>query len=154
MIRRATEADAGAIHHVLVAAFEPLRDRYTPGAFDATVLDPDRVQHRLDEGPIWVAEADGAVVGTFGIRVDGEGHYLRGMGVDPAARGSGLGGRLVDIAVEYVDARQPPRTWLYTTSFLHAAIGLYERAGFVRTHPDPPPFHGTPIIAMERPAPD
>ena len=153
MIRRATVADAAAIHRVLVAAFEPLRGRYTPAAFDATVLDTPRIEQRLTEGPIWVAESDGEVVGTFGIEVSEEGHYLRGMGVSPAARGSGLGRRLVAMAVEYVDGRQPPRTWLYTTAFLDAAIALYEEAGFVRFDPEPPHFHGTPIIGMQRPTP-
>ena len=152
MIRRATASDAPAIHQVLVDAFGPLEDRYTPGAFDATVLDPDRIAQRLTEGPIWVAELDDAVVGTFGIEVTHEGHYLRGMGVSPAARGSGLGRRLVEMAVEYVDARQPPRTWLYTTAFLETAIALYEDAGFVRFDPEPAHFHATPIIGMERPA--
>ena len=152
MIRRATASDAEGIHRVLCDAFGPLEDRYTPGAYDATVLDPERVRERLTEGPIWVAEdADGTIVGTFGIEVTDEGHYLRGMGVSPTARGTGLGRRLVEIAVEYVDARSPERTWLYTTAFLETAIALYEQAGFVRFDPDPPDFHGTPIIGMERP---
>ncbi|MEM7286082.1 MAG: GNAT family N-acetyltransferase [Actinomycetota bacterium] len=150
MIRRATATDAPAIHRVLLDAFEPLEDRYTPAAFDATVLDPDRVRLRLDDGPVWLAELDGAVVGTFGIEVTDEGHYLRGMGVSPAARGAGLGKRLVDVAVGYVDEHRPPRAWLFTTHFLDAAIALYERAGFVRFDPDPAHFHGTPIIGMER----
>ena len=61
VIRRATAADADAVHVTLLAAFEPLRARYTPGAFDATVLDPARVAERLGEGPIWVAETAGGV---------------------------------------------------------------------------------------------
>lgn len=153
MIRRGTANDAAAIHQVLVDAFGPLEDRYTPAAYDATVLDPERIEQRLTEGPIWVAELDDEVVGTFGIEVTDQGHYLRGMGVTPAARGAGLGRRLVDVAVEYVDARRPPRTWLYTTAFLDAAIALYEAAGFVRFDPEPADFHGTPIIGMERPNP-
>lgn len=153
MIRRATATDAPAIHQVLVDAFGALEDRYTPAAFDATVLDPERVDQRLTEGPVWVAEVDGVVVGTFGIEVTDQGHYLRGMGVTPAARGTGLGRRLVDVAVEYVDALRPPRTWLYTTAFLDAAIALYEEAGFVRFEPESTHFHGTPIIGMERPNP-
>ncbi len=131
-----------------------MEDRYTPAAYDATVLDPDRIEQRLREGPIWVAEvarSEGTIVGTFGIEVTNQGHYLRGMGVSPGARGSGLGRRLVDITVDYVDARAPGRTWLYTTAFLETAIARYGEAGFVRFDPDPPDFHGTPIIGMERP---
>lgn len=148
-VRLATVADAADVHAVLLAAFEPLRERYTPGAFDATVLDPPRVVARIGEGPVWVAESEDRVIGTFSAIVDERGCYLRGMGVDPRVRGRGAGAALLAAALEYAAAGT--RTWLYTTEFLHAAIRLYERAGFHRFDEDPPAdLHGTPLIGMER----
>lgn len=152
VIRRATATDADAVHVTLLAAFEPLRARYTPGAFDATVLDPARVAERLGEGPIWVAETGGGVVGTFGVRHRVDGCYLRGMGVTPAARGLGAGRRLLEEAVAFAAASEASRTWLYTTAFLHAAIHLYESVGFERFAEDPPPvLAGTPLVGMHLP---
>ena len=149
VVRRATAEDAAAVHRTLLEAFEPLRDRYTPGAFDATVLDPSRVVQRLDEGPIWIAESTGAVVGTFGVRLDAEGCYLRGMGVLPATRGLGAGRRLLEEAVAFAVGSGAGRTWLYTTAFLHAAIHLYESVGFERFDEGPPvELHGTPLVGM------
>lgn len=152
-VRRATTADAPRVHRILLEAFGPLRNRYTPGAFDATVLDPGRVLKRLDEGPIWVAESGGGVVGTFGVRIDEEGCYLRGMGVLPSTRGLGAGRRLLEEAVAFAVASGAGRTWLYTTAFLHAAIHLYESFGFERFEEDPPPhLHGTPLVGLHLPS--
>jgi hypothetical protein len=39
-----------------------------PAAFQATTPTADQIRSRLDEGPIWVAEQAGAVVGTIGRR--------------------------------------------------------------------------------------
>jgi len=151
-VRRAGEADVQTVHEVLVAAFDPLRDQYTVPAFDATVLDPKRVGARLSEGPVWVAERQAKAVGTFGVRHDEGGCYLRGMGVVPAARGLGVGRLLLDEAVGYVRIVGAPRTWLYTTPFLDAAIHLYESVGFARMVEDPAPdLFGTPLIGMELP---
>lgn len=153
-IRRARPGDATAVHRTLRAAFEPLRDRYTPDAFDATVLDPGRALARLAEGPVWVAVLRGQVVGTFGIRHDALGSYLRGMGVLPEARGRGVGRRLLNAATAFTDSAAPSRTWLYTTPFLTAAIRLYQSAGFVRFEEEPAPdLFGTPLIGMHLPPP-
>ena len=72
------------------------------------------------------------------------------MAVLPSQRGRRIGRALLD-AVEAV-ARESgsPRLYLSTTPFLHDAIRLYEKNGYVRT--DEPPFdlHGTPVFTMEK----
>ena len=54
--------------------------------------------------------------------------YLALMGVDPAARGHGLGSRLLEAGLQRVDADHRP-AYLETPN--PAAIPLYERHGFV-----------------------
>ena len=153
-VRRADLADVDAIHAVLVEAFEPLRDQYTKGAFDATVLDPGRISRRLGEGPVWLATHGSTPVGTFGCRDDSGGHYLRGMGVTPSARGLGVGRGLLQTALNHVEASPVRFAWLYTTPFLHAAISLYRSAGFVEFTEDPPPdLFGTKLVGMRLEAP-
>lgn len=151
VVRLATAGEAAAVHRVLLAAFDPLRDQYTVAGFEATVLDPARVAGRMSAGPIWLAIAAGTPVGTFGTRDDSRGHYLRGMAVVPEARGQGVGGALLAEVLRHVDSHPAPRTWLYTTPFLEAATALYLGAGFVRFDEDPPAnLYGTPLIGMQR----
>ena len=51
------------------------------------------------------------------------------------------------------DARERPleHLWLLTTTFLHAAIRLYERWGFSIDPDAEADLHGTPLIRMDRP---
>jgi len=81
---------------VLHAAFEEYRTYDTDGAFDATVLDAERIRER------------------------------------------------------FAFAACAPRVFVSTTPFLHEAIALYERCGFVRC-PDPHhALHGTPLFTLEK----
>jgi GNAT superfamily N-acetyltransferase len=50
--------------------------------------------------------------------------------VDPAARGLGLGKRLVDEAVRFARQAGYRKVVLWTHSVLHTARHIYEQAGF------------------------
>lgn len=77
---------------------------------------------------------DGDVmVGTVTVDVSGGGEggaHLRWFIVSDAARGTGLGGALIERAVAFCDQRQVPRIWLTTFAGLDAAAALYEKQGF------------------------
>src|SRR5579871_3820752 len=56
----------------------------------------------------WVAvAADGRMVGMMGAHIEGLVAKLFGSWVDPAARGAGVGGRLLDAVVGWVEAAHP-----------------------------------------------
>ena len=74
---------------VLAEAFEAFRPLYTPGAFAATTPSAEVIAGRFGEGPMWVAEAQGTVVGTASAVARGDGLYVRSVAVLPAARGGG-----------------------------------------------------------------
>src|SRR5262245_53119148 len=86
-IRRAEATDACAIAAVLDKSFVDYESRYTAEAFAVTISDPDRILERLNEGPIWVAMFNSAVVGTVSAVLRGEALYIRGMAVDPTVQG-------------------------------------------------------------------
>ena len=66
--------------------------RFTPTvASRRPLLGTDQVLARMQEGPVWVALREGAVLGTVAAVVKGESVYIRGMAVLPSARGSGAG---------------------------------------------------------------
>ena len=148
-IRLATPDDASDITAVLSATFEPLRDRYTVGTYNATVVPPEEVLDRLGEGPVWLAVIDARPVGTVSLKIDGSTAYLRGMGVVPSARGKGAGAGLMDAVDAYVADHGFERVWLRTTEFLHDARRLYRRRGFEEV-PGEDHYFGTPVITMER----
>jgi len=142
--------DASAIASTLHRAFLEYESLYTPEAFAATISSPDRVRGRLTEGPIWVALQNNVVVGTVSAAPKGDALYIRGMAVDPAARGDGIGRELMKLVEEYAVERGFKRLYLSTTPFLSGAIRLYESCGFVRNDDGPNDLFGTPLFTMEK----
>lgn len=87
---------------------------------------------------IWTARQAGEIVGS--VAIDGEdlgedfgngAAHLRWFIIDDGARGAGLGQKLLDAAMAFVDEKGFAQTHLWTFSGLHAARHLYETRGFV-----------------------
>ncbi|CAN5831959.1 GNAT family N-acetyltransferase [soil metagenome] len=89
------------------AAFDPARDR------------------------LWIAEADGGVVGSIAIVGQADSTaQLRWFVVHPKARGQGLGRQLLAAALSFCRDRHYTSIFLWTAGDLHAAAHLYRSAGF------------------------
>ena len=89
-------------------------------------------RHGRDVG--WIAELDGVRVGSvLYVREDERTARLRLLLVDPAARGYGVGRRLVTCCVDAARAAGHDRLVLWTNEPLAAARHLYLDAGFVLT---------------------
>jgi putative acetyltransferase len=85
-------------------------------------------------GAFWVGcDGDDALLGTCGVFPVAVATFeLRKMYLRPAARGRGLGGKLLDVAVVW--ARDHGGRWLVldTVETMTRAIAFYEANGFVR----------------------
>ncbi|MEV6909740.1 helix-turn-helix domain-containing GNAT family N-acetyltransferase [Amycolatopsis sp. NPDC051071] len=80
----------------------------------------------------WIAELDGERVGSIFCMPaeDGTTAKLRMLLLEPAARGHGVGKRLVTECVEFAKASGYPAMELWTVSLLDAARAVYQKAGF------------------------
>lgn len=107
------------------AEFEALVARIV--ADFATASDPKDAQREA----AWIAELDGEPVGcVFCTAKDERTAQLRLLLVEPAARGHGVGGRLVDECVQFARRAGYAEIVLWTNDVLDAARRIYERAGF------------------------
>jgi ribosomal protein S18 acetylase RimI-like enzyme len=72
---------------------------------------------------------------------------IRGMAVDPAARGQSIGRALLCTTEEFAREQRVGQMSLFTTAFLLRAIRLYQWAGFEFTGEKASP-HETELLRM------
>ncbi len=104
----------------------------------------------MREGPLWVAEQGGRVVGTIAVLPQDDKAYIRGMAVLPSAQGLKIGLALLQQAEQFALENHCKRLVLRTTPYLHKAIRLYEGFGFIRIGEEYEDFFGLPSFLMEK----
>jgi DNA-binding MarR family transcriptional regulator/GNAT superfamily N-acetyltransferase len=105
-----------------------------------TAHDPERER-------AFIAERDGLMMGTaLVVAQDDTVAKLRLLYVEPAARGTGLGRRLVRDCVDFAAAAGYRRMVLWTNDILHAARRIYETEGFELTASEPHHSFGHDLV--------
>ena len=95
----------------------------------------------------WIAELNGERVGAiFVVRKSASVAQLRLLILAPAARGLGLGGRLVDECIAFARRKGYRKMVLWTNSCLLAARGIYAKRGFQLTKSEPHESYGQQLV--------
>jgi len=97
---------------------------------------------------MWIAERAGRPVGCIACvhGDDADTVKLRILLVDPAARGLGVGARLVEECVAFARTTGARRMVLFTVDALHSARRIYEAAGFTLVASAPSAGWGVPVV--------
>jgi GNAT superfamily N-acetyltransferase len=96
-------------------------------------IDPDLEDPLATYRALWVALADGEVIGSIALRDLGDGALeLKRMYLRREARGRGLGKRLLATALDHARKSGADVVRLDTSERMETARHLYEAHGFVR----------------------
>lgn len=142
-IRSMREDEIEAVRAVLDRANQQFRDLVPEPVFEAYLADVLDIESRLDRSVTLVAQDGDRIVGTVTYFADANDERMgptapagtagiRAVAVDPAARGSGLGRRLAQAAVDRARADGAHAVILHTWFVMRAAIRVYELVGFQR----------------------
>ncbi len=97
----------------------------------------------------WIAELAGEQIGSAMIvEEDKDTAKLRLVILDPAARGLGVGQRLVEQCIDFARTAGYSRITLWTNSNLHAAIRIYEKLGFTLQSEEPHHSFGKDLVGQ------
>ncbi len=114
---------------LILALNRELAEMYPQAGANHFELDSEEVAP--GRGGFFVARRGGAPVGCGALRkLDAETAELKRMYVAPAARGTGLGRRLVETLEAEARALGVRRLVLETGTLQHAALALYRNVGF------------------------
>ena len=151
LLRQHRPGDIGwvvARHGALYAEEYGLDHRFE--ALVAQVAGEFLARHDPARERCWIAERDGVNVGSvFLVRKSDEVAKLRLLIVEPAARGLGIGQRLVTECVSFARAAGYRGITLWTNDVLVAARAIYQQAGFHLVASAPHRDFGPPMVGED-----
>lgn len=138
-IRPVAAAEVGDAGDVTLAAYRTLSGRMLDDRYTADLRD---VAARTTGATVLVAVEDGRVLGTVTLVDDPSSPWSEGLaageagirmlGVDPEARGRGIGTTLLGACLGRARAAGLSRAVLHSTASMAPAQRIYLRAGFAR----------------------
>jgi putative acetyltransferase len=134
-VRRVSHEDIPAVVALVRETLAEFGLRFGEGSATDEELTRLPASYDAGGGAFWIAEGDddGTILGTCGVFPVAPGDMeLRKMYLSPAARGQGVGKRLLEASVAFCRASGAKRIVLDTTEQMTRAIAFYEKNGFVR----------------------
>jgi GNAT superfamily N-acetyltransferase len=135
-IRRVTGADWSALREIRLEALTDAPEAFGSTLQSALRLSARQWRHRVATNAYFVATHKGAVVGMVsgGYNDNHPGtHWLYGMYVTPAARGSGAAELLVGVVADWARGEGAREIFLHVASGVPRARAFYLKNGFTLT---------------------
>ena len=122
----------------LVLNARAFADHAEQGRMTRTDLEDRIAEPWFDPEVFWLARdlSDGRLLGAMWLKIEGGVGEIYVLGVDPDARGRGLGALLTARAMAAFAQRDLELLELYVEGENTVAIRTYRRAGFVKTRAD------------------
>lgn len=130
IIRRAESADAQEVHTILQTAFREYSAVTGQTQLEALSEDPKDILMQIETKPVYVAEIDGAILGTVRLEIHGTEAYLSRFAVSGEARNLGIGKSLMNVVDKYLASNGVKRVTLHTASRHLALVRFYYSRGF------------------------
>ena len=132
IIRPARAEELQTAQQLVVRSINDLMERHGFGKF-ASVRSPDFQLFSLRDDPdgLWVAEANGEIVGFVFSWTAGDFWFLAQLFVNPASQGDGVGSALLDRAFEHARKSGASNRALITFAFNVVSTGLYIKYGLL-----------------------
>ncbi|AMN43154.1 GNAT family N-acetyltransferase [Rhodoplanes sp. Z2-YC6860] len=132
VFRPAHADDLQRMQELVVGSINDLTERHGFGSM-ASVGRPDFQSFSLKDDPdgLWIAEADGEIVGSALSWVCGDLWFLAELFVSPGRQGSGIGNRLLAHTFDHARKAGATNKSLITFTFNVVSQGLYIRHGML-----------------------
>ena len=108
--------------------------------------------YKFGRDGIWLIECDARIEGSVvidGSKAENDGAHLRWFITSDAVKNQGVGKRMLQEAMMFVDSCSYKKTYLWTFSGLNAARHLYESCGFKLVHESPGNQWGSVVIEQK-----
>lgn len=128
-LRPVEPADVPTIRTMIEAIFREYDLVLNVEHDDVHLKDPP-TYFRSHGGEFWVVEDAGRIVATGGVLLHDDAGELKGLYVDPAARGQGWGRRLTELAMDFARRAGKRRFVLWSDTRFTRAHRLYRSMGF------------------------
>lgn len=145
-----TELQAGDIGYLTYLHGLLYRAEYNYGlsfeAYVAAGLHEFVMNYEPARSRVWVCEHAGNMVGFLALMDRGTAAQLRYFLIAPAYRGLGLGRRLMDLFMSFLQQCQYSSAYLWTTREQLTALQLYQRYGFRLREEKASTTFGKPVV--------
>jgi peptidyl-dipeptidase Dcp len=111
----------------------------------ATGLSEFYKKYNPEKERAWICEHDNRMIGFLLLMDRGDSAQLRYFIIDPAYRGIGLGKKLMDLYIAFMNQCGYKSSYLLTTHELYAAASLYKRHGFKLVDEQESSLFGKPL---------
>ena len=150
IIKVAEPEDGHVISDILSSAFQEFKEKYTAGAYNATVISSEEAVLRMEKGICWIAYLNNKPVATVSGKITSGSFYIQGMGARPEARGYKIAYLLLQKIEEYAIENNCSALLLSSTPYLKKAIFLYDKFGFKIVNDGPYDLFKTPLFTMKK----